>query len=219
MCNLSQRNIASNRRVASSSHPSQPPEPSPSAVPSAQPASGDQPTMFSLPMYGTELGRLPVYGQFIFSDSLRSTAGTVPAPRDYTQPPPLSVTLSSTSNNAQGLSSNPVWGTFPDPYNFYGSNNPSPETNSTNTPDSNSSHATSSSTGFSSVPSNLNSDFDLDAFLQACGVNSVTTINTSYNSNPSGSTNLNGSSTVQANIPNIDDDSLAVWSTAPANLE
>lgn len=57
-------NIADARRV--SSH-------SPKAVSQSPPAAmtpESEPALFSLPMYSNELGRLPVYGQFNFSDSV-----------------------------------------------------------------------------------------------------------------------------------------------------
>jgi len=51
-----------------------------------------QPALFSLPMYGNELGRLPIYGQFNFSDSnarlpfqSSSTIATGNAPTNFDQ--------------------------------------------------------------------------------------------------------------------------------------
>ncbi|KAH9484876.1 ABC-transporter-regulating transcription factor [Psilocybe cubensis] len=56
------RPIAGNRRVSESQ--------SPPSVPQTPPETA----LFSLPMYSNELGRLPVYGQFNFSDSLNTYA-------------------------------------------------------------------------------------------------------------------------------------------------
>ncbi|KAG6897787.1 hypothetical protein C0992_011201 [Termitomyces sp. T32_za158] len=91
-----------------------------------------QPLNFDLPMYGNELGRLPVYGQFNFSESYKrprretSTAppGTLDFPTSTVLQRGLNATLSSdnsvnviTGDDAQMTAyAETGWGTYDPPY-------------------------------------------------------------------------------------------------------
>lgn len=71
------RNIVGSRRVSSSlSAPASPLVPTPSCPPA----------LFQLPMYSNELGRLPIYGQFNFSDAVGDPHARGPS---IAQPPSL----------------------------------------------------------------------------------------------------------------------------------
>ncbi|KAF9568197.1 hypothetical protein CPC08DRAFT_746400 [Agrocybe pediades] len=232
-----QRNIATNRRVADIQASSQHitlADATPSSASSSSPISslqtpsytGDELATFSLPMYGDELGRLPVYGQISFSDSLVSHL-----PASFP---------GSDGGQEHFAPDNLVWGTHPDVPNTFISaptsinnfnnhhsngnalastsisaqrasgfvNAGAPKTMNVNcTPDP---FATSRFNN-DATTSNESSDtyFDLNAFLIACGAGPSAPL-----SNTSASTNAN----VTSSVPNPDDDTIAMWSMAPTNF-
>jgi len=160
------------------------------------------PALFSLPMYGNELGRLPIYGQFNFSDSL----GThIPVQNTNSNRPANLHQLIFLSNllsgNPEGVSSGPPSSSFANTAfetdNGFSNQPLCPDLNK---PDSN---------GIPILP--LQDNLDFATFFQAGG-SSLNNARTS--SDPS--SNWPGFNNV---IPAMDDDTLTVWSTAPRNLE